>query len=189
MSSSVEQHQHGTASTNVQFKTTDIPKYSIDLSLPPIERYQYLARDFLPQIASLSTLFDEVVPRSAFRKLAKLLLRRLYSREQTQEIRGIHLATGIGMLLLVAFNVLLDLFMGCTSGGVRVSEGKRMLHFRTLDWGMDPLRKVIVHLDYLRNGVRVASAISYVGYVGVLTGVRNFLSMSLNFRPTHNASS
>lgn len=63
-----------------------------------------------------------------------------------------------------------------------------MLHFRTLDWGMHPLRKIIVHLDYVRAGVKVASAISYVGYVGVLTGVRQSLSISLNFRPIHNAS-
>lgn len=48
------------------------------------------------------------------------------------------------MHLLVAFNVLLDLFMGCTSGGAKLSVEDRMLHFRTLDWGMDPLRKVIV---------------------------------------------
>lgn len=33
-----------------------------------------------------------------------------------------------------------------------------------------------------------ASSITYVGYVGVLTGVRKGLSMSLNFRPTHNDS-
>ena len=34
-----------------------------------------------------------------------------------------------------------------------------------------------------------ASSITYVGYVGVLTGVRKGLSMSLNFRPTHNDKS
>ena len=33
-----------------------------------------------------------------------------------------------------------------------------------------------------------ASSITYVGYVGVLTGVRKGLSMSLNFRPTHEHS-
>ena len=146
------------------------------------------------------------------------------------------------MYLLVAFNVLLDLFMGCTSGAVRVADRGRntkMLHFRTLDWGMDALRKVIVQLDFIeRPGGQVivrlfgvhasaleqppsletfleaiyveissdaqnlhfssdktdcqfvmqATSITYIGYVGVLTGVRKGLSMSLNFRPTHNQS-
>lgn len=39
-------------------------------------------------------------------------------------------------------------------GAVKVGDdGKntRMLHFRTLDWGMDPLRKVIVHLDFVER--------------------------------------
>ncbi len=100
----------------------------------------------------------------------------------------IHLVTGLDMHLLVAFNVLLDLFMGCTSGGVKLSVEDRMLHFRTLDWCMDPLRKVIIQLEYIRDVVKVASVITYVGYVGVLTGVRKGLSISLNFRPVHNAS-
>jgi len=165
-----------------------IPTYTIDLSLPPLRRYQRVATEFLPHLASLTTLFDEIVPRPTFRGLARLLLRRLNSKEQTEELRGIHLVTGLGMHLLVAFNVLLDLFMGCTSGGVKLSVEDRMLHFRTLDWGMDPLRKVIVQLEYIRDGVKVASAITYVGYVGVLTGVRKGLSISLNFRPVHNAS-
>ena len=169
-------------------KDSEIPRFTIDLSLPPIKRYQHLAREFIPQIASLTALFSEVVPGAFFRSLLKLLLRRLDSREQTSELRGIHRVTGIGMHLLVAFNVLLDLFMGCTSGGVRVA-GDRMLHFRTLDWGMHPLRKVVVHLDYVKDGNKVAEAISYVGYVGLLTGVRRSLSMSLNFRPLHNANS
>ena len=60
-----------------------------------------------------------------------------------------------------------------------------MLHFRTLDWGMDPLRRVICQLDFTTkpHGPIFASTITYVGFVGVLTGVRQGLSVSLNFRP------
>lgn len=98
------------------------------------------------------------------------------------------------MYLLVAFNVLLDLFMGCSSGGAAVRDdeapggGTRMLHFRTLDWGMPPLRRLVVQLDYrLRaHGDVAASSITYAGFVGVLTGVRSGLSLSLNFRGVHD---
>jgi hypothetical protein len=103
------------------------------------------------------------------------------------------------MYLLVAFNVLLDLLLGCTSGGVLVEEPMgqgtgwkeaKMLHFRTLDWGMDPLRQLVVKLDYVRKdgGEVVASTVGYFGCVGVLTGVRKGLSMSVNFRPYHHCS-
>lgn len=71
-----------------------------------------------------------------------------------------------------------------------VNKNTKMLHFRTLDWGMDALRKVIVHLDFVEKlgGDVIASSITYIGYVGVLTGVRKGLSVSLNFRPTHDDS-
>ncbi|KAL8791890.1 MAG: hypothetical protein Q9195_005552 [Heterodermia aff. obscurata] len=172
----------------VRIDSPSIPRYTIDLSSPPILRYQHVAKDFLPQLASLTPLFSEIIPRPFFRKLAALTLRRLHSKEQTSELRGIQRVTKVGMHLLVALNVLLDLMMGCTSGGVRVN-GSKMLHFRTLDWGMHPLRKIIVHLDYIRDGAKVAECVTYVGYVGVLTGVSAGLSVSLNFRPVHNARS
>ena len=103
------------------------------------------------------------------------------------------------MYLLICFNVILDLLMGCSSGGAAVRDedstsgttGTKMMHFRTLDWGMDPLRRVLVQLDYVLepHGDVVASSINYAGFVGVLTGVRKGLSLSLNFRGVHNGSS
>lgn len=56
---------------------------------------------------------------------------------------------------------------------------------------MDPLRKIVVHLDYVERagGEVIASSLGYFGYVGILTGVRKGLSMSLNFRPNHDTSS
>jgi hypothetical protein len=178
------------------------PIYTIDLSLPPEARYNHLAGVFASRIQSLTALFDTIVqdfapgiPVPLVKTLAKLLLRRLNSGEETAEIRGIARVTGVDLYLLVAFNVLLDLFMGCTSGGVRALPATgyppRMVHFRTLDWGMDALRHVVVQLDYVAHasGPVLASAVTYFGFVGVLTGVREHLSMSLNFRPVHDAAS
>ena len=137
------------------------PRYTIDLSLPPRKRYQQVAMDFRPQTATLPILFDEVVQdvpanisAERVRWLARLLLRRVYNKEENEELRGIQETTGLEMYLLVAFNVLLDLLMGCTSGSVEVEDddkNPKMLHFRTLDWGMDALRKIIVHLDFVEK--------------------------------------
>ena len=176
------------------------PKYTIDLSLPPANRYQHVAKDFTKEIESLPGLFDEIVGQlspnisvSTVRKLAHIFLRRVHDKEQTEELRGLHQITGVDMYLLVAFNVILDVLMGCTSGGVRVKDGHaetKMLHFRTLDWGMNPLRKVVVEYDFVEKagGRVIATTITYLGFVGFLTGVRKNLSVSLNFRPTHDSS-
>ncbi|MBE7181367.1 MAG: hypothetical protein INR71_09210 [Terriglobus roseus] len=174
------------------------PVYQIDLSKPPAERYVELATDFREQIIELPSLFDEVVQSvhplvnvDVVRKFARVLLRRLHSDELTEELRGISRVTGVEMYLLVCFNSLLDILMGCSSGGVRAQctdGGVRMLHYRTLDWGMDALRKVVVHLEFVDKprGRVLARSVTYVGFVGVLTGVREGLSLSLNFRPNHN---
>lgn len=147
---------------------------------------------------NLTSLFDEVVgdffsflPVGWLHFICKVMLRRVYDKEENAELKGISKATGVDMYLLVCFNVLLDLFMGCSSGGAVVRDGddgssrSKMLHFRTLDWGMPSLRRVIVQLDFVakKGGPIIASSVTYAGYVGVLTGVRKDFSISLNFRP------
>ncbi|CAI6098937.1 unnamed protein product [Clonostachys chloroleuca] len=193
----------------------EIPKFVVDLSLPPRQRYDHIVPHFQPKIDScnLHELFDELLIELAGEKLGNwlknispALLRRVRGPEETEELVGISRASGISKHILVAFNVLLDLLLGCTSGGVRVAEEKssprtrassklssrasRMIHFRTLDWGMDRLRNIVVELDFVRHrgGPVIATSLTYLGYVGVLTGVRKGLSMSLNFRPHHASS-
>ncbi|OAG09838.1 uncharacterized protein CC84DRAFT_1044967, partial [Paraphaeosphaeria sporulosa] len=184
------------------------PRTVIDLSLPPRERYKSLARSQADKLRSLASLLDELlldygVPWRLIKPLhmlSQVFLRQVRSSEETEELKGIAEVTGLPMYLLVAFNVLLDLLMGCTSGGVLSQEDSqprssaKMLHFRTLDWTMDPLREVVVQLDFIRSkssqpDTVLASSITYIGFVGVLTGVRPGLSLSLNFRAVHDATS
>lgn len=179
------------------------PTYRIDLSRPPAQRYIEVAKKYRNELISLTTLFDDLVESVApnislqwVRRVARLFLRRVYSAEETEEIRGISAATGIEMYLIVSLNVLLDVLMGCTSGAARSQDKDkdttpRMLHFRTLDWGMDALRRVLVKFEYVRGPdyeTVLATNITYIGFVGVLTGVRKGLSVSLNFRPNHDSS-
>lgn len=180
--------------------TTTPPIYTINLSLPLSQRYTTVATAFAPTLQSLLPLFDDItrtllpsfIPLSLIHFLASLFLRHLHSPEQTQELHGISAATTIPLYLLIAYNVFLDLLMGCTSGGVRVQhhpdESPRMLHFRTLDWGMPALREVLVQYEFVEweGGPVVARTLGYVGFVGVLTGVREGVSVSLNFRPGRN---
>ncbi|KAF4419111.1 hypothetical protein FACUT_11569 [Fusarium acutatum] len=180
----------------------EIPKFTVDLSLPPEARYDHVVPHFKTAVDScdLPSLFydllDELVGKFAGKIMASispLLMRRVHSDEENAELVGISKAIGIPMHILVAFNVLLDLLLGCTSGGARTldpdSGGKvtRMLHFRTLDWAMHQLRNIIVELDFVRTpgGPVIATTVGYLGYVGVLTGVRKGMSLSLNFRPHH----
>ncbi|EXJ93508.1 hypothetical protein A1O1_01900 [Capronia coronata CBS 617.96] len=183
------------------------PTFTIDLSLDPEDRYKALAVAYKEQLQGLTGLFNSLLKtiglpvhyHGPINYVAWLLLRGVYSPMETAELRGIAKVTGVPMYLLVSFNVILDILMGCTSGAVKTLEPgqarseSRMLHFRTLDWTMDPLRSIIVQLDFVRSRSAspsevLARSITYVGFVGCLTGVRQDLSLSLNFRPVHNAT-
>ncbi|RGP68822.1 n-acylsphingosine amidohydrolase [Fusarium sporotrichioides] len=180
----------------------NIPKFTVDLSRRPEDRYTHIIPHFQESINSCNLrslywiLLMDLAGSSIGKGLASVsryILRRVHSKEETAELAGLSKGMDMPMHILVAFNVLLDLLLGCTSGGVRafdspISKGRtRMLHFRTLDWGMEGLRHIIVELDFVRQagGPVVATTITYLGYVGVLTGVRRGLSISLNFRPCH----
>ncbi|KUL90076.1 hypothetical protein ZTR_02867 [Talaromyces verruculosus] len=186
-----------------------IPIHRINLSLPPSERYVPLATLYASRMRAVLPIFDELItslsphiPLALVHHLARLFLRGLWSREETDEIHGIARATGVEVYFLVGLNTVLDLLMGCSSGGILTKPAPNgreggMVHLRTLDWAMDPLRELVVQLDFVREpigsledgrrgGEVLASSITYVGFVGVLTGVRKGLSASLNFRPVHN---
>lgn len=124
--------------------------------------------------------------------LAKLLLRRVHSDEQIEELKGISQAAGVEMYLLVAFNTLIDMFIACTSGGMKASDGHKnnLLHFRTLDLGMPMLRRLIVQFEYVDrlHGKVVAKSVGYVALVGIFTGVKPGLSLSLNSRCCYKRS-
>ena len=175
------------------------PIFRINLSLPPKERYVALAQLHKDKMRAMTGIFDNLIhdldariPTKPVHWLARFFLHRLYTDEETAEIRGISRVTGIELYFLICLNVVLDMLMGCTSGGVRMTDGPwtRMVHFRTLDWSMDPLRDLIVQLEFVRDEEPdkvLATCITYVGFVGVLTGVREDLSISLNFRAVHDS--
>ncbi|KAF8159934.1 beta subunit of N-acylethanolamine-hydrolyzing acid amidase-domain-containing protein [Crassisporium funariophilum] len=167
------------------------PLYRVDLSIPPESRYAEICNDYKDELAQLAGIYNsllEVTPYPRFLAfLVRTLMRRVHSAEETQEIRGISEATSIPVHLLVAYNTFLDIFSGCISGGVQTMSGQaedtRMLHIRGLDWQMEPLRDMIIRVEYILGGIVVARTVTYAGYLGVLTGVREGLSISLNYRP------
>ncbi|KAK1998025.1 hypothetical protein LX36DRAFT_681303 [Colletotrichum falcatum] len=159
---------------------------------------------------SVCPLFEKVIESLVGRKLAGVIkfasshgLRRVFDKEQTREIKSIASVARIGTHLLMSLNLFLDLMLGCTSGAalVRPEPGgrngqdikDRLMHFRTLEWGMDALRELLVIVEFIDSNRGdpeevVARSVTYAGFVGCLTGVRKGLSVSLNFRPTHGCT-
>ncbi|TRX94232.1 hypothetical protein FHL15_005000 [Xylaria flabelliformis] len=186
-----------------------IPSFTIDLARPPRERYHEVVQVFGSRMRSLAGLFDNLLSvfiaskwlRSIVIGLSKVCLRRVCDEEENEEVRGISAASDVPLYLLVALNNLLDCLLGCTSGAVPVSLGKatrntggdgtdlahtRLLHFRTLDWGMDELRDLLVVLNFVNSSSAdpsrvIARSITYAGFVGSLTAVKSIGSIVRSF--------
>lgn len=157
-------NEQPTPSKRVEYTCHEPPLYTIDLSLPPESRYTQMCNDYKDEMAEVAKLYDEILSTTPFPWffgfLAKNLLKKVYSKEETEEIRAISKATKVPIHRVVAYNTFLDLLSGCMSGGVQTkvgsSETTRMLHFRNLDWEMDPLRKMVIRAEYLLNGKIIA---------------------------------
>lgn len=155
-------------------QTDQPPLYQVDLSLPPEERHKAICQDYKHEIAQLVPLYEEILQLTPCPRLcdllAKRLLRRVFSQEETREIRGISRVTGVPLHLVVAFNTFLDLFSGCTSGGARVADATsdrmnmRMVHFRGLDWEMEPLRRMVICVEYVREGQVIARCVYFMSW-------------------------
>lgn len=171
---------------------TSIPIYRIDLGSPPEERYAQLATDFAVRMRAVIPLYEEILSLLlVYRPLILIakafvscFLRSVWDPEQTREIRAISRIAGIDTSLVVVLNTLLDSLLGCTSGAITVRAGNeakspgRLLHFRTLDWGMPALRDLLVVLEFVDSSSTkpervLARSITYAGFLGCLTGVRS----------------
>jgi acid ceramidase len=124
-----------------------------------------------------------------------------------EEIRGIAAASDLDLAELILFNLGYEIMGACTSVVAQDSSGN-LYHGRNLDFGLflghnldnpgndfqwtnaEQLRALTVIVDFTRGGQKLYSAVVYVGYVGLLTGVRaGGVTLSVDSRFDENRDS
>ena len=106
----------------------------------------------------------------------------MYSEELTRIAEILGVPVGKVILLQLAY----EAFAACTSvvANGDTADG-HPLHIRTMDWEMPELERLTIEVDFQRGGRTVASATTWAGYVGVVTGLRvGAFSLSVNYRRT-----
>lgn len=96
----------------------------------------------------------------------------------------------------ILYNIFYEIFSACTSI-VGEDESGKLYHARNLDFGLlmgwdnkndtwaitERLRRMMLNVDYQRNGKTVYRAVHFAGYVGMLTAVKqNAFTMTINER-------
>ena len=150
----------------------NVTRQVVNLDLPPLERWQAFAGKYNESLRAVTQMFNALVP-AKYQAAAEALAADLdghFGSEAGEEMRGIALATGMPLGEIVILNLSYELTAYCTSITARDASGK-ILHGRNLDYSYSWLKNLTVELDFQRGGQTAFKGTSFVGYVGLLTGM------------------
>lgn len=182
----------------------NVPRYTIDLSDIPEKRWDHIIDEYENSdiFCKTSTFISQSLVDEFGWFLGKYMIPLLFcfvscfawyfgDKEYIDELKGIAKRTtkyGLTFNKLYQLNIDYDFLAACTSSIVS-DKGKRW-HMRNMDWKGDVLRNTTIQVDFVRNDVKIFTATTWVGFVGILTGMRygdNPMSISLNFRKKGNS--
>lgn len=167
---------------------TDVPprEWIVNLDLPPEQRWPWQAMlpYYLTAVQEAQNLIGKFIPKyyqPIVEDLAADLLPYLgeYAGEITSGAKLCNISIGRAVLL----NLIYEAQAACTSIIAQTETG-HILHARNLDFPLTSvLRKLTIQVDFRSKGKTLYKGTTYVGYVGLLTGMRlNAFSISANER-------
>lgn len=168
----------------------DIPSFSIDLDLDPIDRWS----DVIPNFAQPMREFNDEIRAQisqVYIDVAELIASRLdkhIPQPYHDELYSIARSISIPLADIVLVNLVYELRTYCTSLLVRTINGT-ILHGRNLDFDLntDLLRRLTFHGKFFRtsNPKFKYESIHFAGSIGLLTSSRpGYFSLSINQRLT-----
>eukprot|EP01059_Diplonema_ambulator_P036903 TRINITY_DN949_c0_g1_i1.p1 TRINITY_DN949_c0_g1~~TRINITY_DN949_c0_g1_i1.p1 ORF type:complete len:416 (+),score=177.06 TRINITY_DN949_c0_g1_i1:42-1289(+) len=178
-----------------------VSNYTVNLDLPPQERWNDIVTEFKAGINTLLMVFlnhsvggpttpighfvERVLNADSLRMLEKL------PHEYAEEIRGIAKAADLDIGYAILFQLAYELEGLCTSIVAQDANGM-IWHGRNLDFGLfsgynwteedggfpgaweltEALRPLIINVDWQKGGKTIFSSVQYAGYIGVHTGMK-----------------
>lgn len=172
-------------------------KYIINLDEEPRKRWKEVVKDHITPLKKFIKEIKKVQETElGTSSLSGVISTVFYYLQKSQpylieEIEGIAKETkefGLDFNNLLILNLGYSVLARCTSGCIESKDNDNIFHFRNMDWDMEVLRELTFDADFRKNDKTVFLATQWVGYVGVLTGMRvkddqgNGWTLSLNFR-------
>ncbi|XP_071956598.1 N-acylethanolamine-hydrolyzing acid amidase-like [Antedon mediterranea] len=188
---SIQQQQASWTRAHTLRKEDVPPRYDVNLDLPEEDRWApvlvHYNKTMLAQMvknALATELPKEAIP------LVELIgseLNKYMPTPYSGEIKGIAKFLNVSIGEVFALNILYEATAFCTSI-VAVDSDNMIWHGRNLDYHLaDILRNLTVVLDWKRNNRTVFTSTSYIGNIGVFTGMKpNVFTVSIDERDKGN---
>ncbi|KAM5193575.1 N-acylethanolamine-hydrolyzing acid amidase-like [Mantella aurantiaca] len=158
-----------------EIKDHAAPRFNVSLDLPPEERWkpvieQYNFTELQQILKDLLSLIKDQWSKPMYFIMADIYLDFIAHEPYAGEIRGIAKLFGIKTAEVTLINLFYETVMACTSIITETKEGY-IYHGRNMDlfFGVD-LRKIVLDVDFIRNGQIVYTGTTFPGLVGLYTG-------------------
>jgi hypothetical protein len=158
-----------------------MPKYVINLDLPPSERWNEICSVpvFIQNGLFLYNTINTLLPTgsAALEELGMEINDNYFPTEYGQEIKGCAAQMGIPYGWVALFNLGYEVSDACTSIVAQTNDGI-IYHARSLDFwdGMgftSTLKDMALEVDYQKGGKSLFKASTFAGMVGVLSGFKS----------------
>ncbi|XP_063684632.1 acid ceramidase-like [Bolinopsis microptera] len=177
---------------------TKLSTVVVNLNKAPEHRWDEAITPYKADIVSLIETITDNVNKYVLEvaDIAFDLLLQTLPDPYKSEIKGVAKILGLPEGQVVLYNIFYELFTVCTSIIEEDSNGQ-LYHARNLDFGLflgwdnandtwlmsERLRKIVVNIDFQRDGKTVYQSASFLGYVGLLTAVKQPLfTLTINER-------
>lgn len=185
--------------------TVAAPTFVVNLDLPPEDRWTEIVTLYKSSAPLIVNYFTHALPKDVAEAMEKIManLDNLLG-DFGRELRGVAKAYGIDLGIIVGLNFAYELRKwggghSNTTGPVNASQmfspkvctsivaedaTNQIFHGRNMDWNLPTdMRNLTIVADFQRNNRTVYKAATYVGFVGVFTGMApGRYSVSVNER-------
>ena len=163
------------------------PKYTINLDLPPRERFVEVFKAFESPIKTLSDGVMSNIGTLEYYFMASLLRLRYLESEREEELAGACEAIDFSYNTAILLNYLYELQASCTSIVLRQKNGN-LLHGRNLDYNFTKyFYPLTVTLDFVKDGKLLYTTTNMAGSLGIITGMKEgAFSVSIDQRDSPN---
>eukprot|EP00039_Didymoeca_costata_P018516 m.333775 g.333775 ORF g.333775 m.333775 type:complete len:394 (-) comp17220_c0_seq1:104-1285(-) len=183
-------------------------RYTLNLDDAPEDRWTNIVKDFKQYSKGIIAYFEEFIPKSILPVVEDIAadLESYFPEDYAGEMRGIAKGYGLKLGDVVIVNLIYQLEgigRNCSAGNntgpcpsgikngpglctsiIAKDENGKIFHGRNLDWSIPAvLRKLMVDIDYVKDGKVIFTGSQPAGFVGILHGVRhNGWSYSMDAR-------